>query len=157
MTFVTAWPAESSLRRGKDGHDCAQSAGRLPRAGPLTSTRAVRSGKPVLATCAGMILAACEVLEPAQRSLGLLDVCVRRNAWGRQVDSFEGCSDAGRPLVFIRAPRVERVGRRVEILDSFRGEPIMLRERAITAATFHPELTDSNDVHAQVFGNGCAG
>ena len=72
----------------------------------------VASGAPVLATCAGLILSAAEVEGPAQPSYGFLDVTVVRNAWGRQVDSFEAVADDGvTPLVFIRAPRIRRLGR----------------------------------------------
>lgn len=130
----------------------------------------VRSGAPVLATCAGLILVARGVAHPAQRSFGLLDVDVARNAYGRQLDSFEASADeawpaeahasgsAGEPsplpLVFIRAPRIERVGDRVEVLARHRGEPVLVREGNITAATFHPELTSDPRVHDAVFGRG---
>jgi 5'-phosphate synthase pdxT subunit len=131
----------------------------------------VRAGVPVLATCAGLILLARGVAHPAQRSFGLLDVDVARNAYGRQLDSFEASSDeawppagvlesAGSgersplPLVFIRAPRIQRVGDRVEVLARHRGEPVLVREGNITAATFHPELTSDPRVHDAVFGRG---
>jgi 5'-phosphate synthase pdxT subunit len=97
--------------------------------------------KPVLATCAGLILLAREVRNPEQDSFGLLDVGVSRNAWGRQVDSFEARSDSGRPLVFIRAPRLLEVGPEVEILDRLDGEPVAIRQRGIVALCFHPELS----------------
>lgn len=109
-----------------------------------------RAGAPVLATCAGLILLARSVHDPAQRSLGLLDVEVRRNARGRQVHSSEAWDDAHRlPLLFIRAPRITAVGARVETLATFEGEPILVREGAIVAATFHPELTTNLDVHTR--------
>jgi len=115
--------------------------------------RLVRDGAPVLATCAGLILLARTVVEPAQASLGLLDVTVARNAWGRQLDSFEGASDRLRiPLVFIRAPRIREVGAEVEVLDTFAGEPILVRQGAIVAATFHPELTGDATVARMAFG-----
>ena len=107
----------------------------------------VASGKPVLATCAGLILLAAHVRNPAQRSLGAIDVTVARNAWGRQVESFEATSDAGAPLVFIRAPRIIEVAPDVEILDRYLGEPILVHQRNVTAATFHPELGGSRSVH----------
>jgi len=137
-------------------------------------TELVRSGRPVLATCAGMILLARHVTHPAQRSFGLLDVDVVRNAYGRQLDSFEATSDeawpgaaavspSGRepkrhepsplPLVFIRAPRIERMDARVEVLARHRGEPVLVRQGNITAATFHPELTADARVHDAVFGH----
>jgi pyridoxal 5'-phosphate synthase pdxT subunit len=131
----------------------------------------VRARVPVLATCAGLILLARGVAHPAQRSFGLLDVDVARNAYGRQLHSFEASSDEAwppsasgalddassgepspLPLVFIRAPRIERVGARVEVLARHRGEPVLVREGNITAATFHPELTLDSRVHDAVFG-----
>ena len=118
---------------------------------PLTAL--VASGAPVLATCAGLILSARAVTGPTQRSLGWLDVAVARNAWGRQLDSFEARSDDGAlPLVFIRAPRITELGRGVDVLATFRGEPILVRSGAFTAATFHPELTPDLGVHRGVFG-----
>ncbi len=94
----------------------------------------VRSGKPVFATCAGLILCA---------RYGWLDVTVRRNAYGRQVDSFEALDDSGtRRLVFIRAPRIERVGASVEVLATLRGEPVLVRQGNVTGACYHPELCD---------------
>lgn len=119
--------------------------------GPLD--RFVRSGAPVLATCAGLILASRRVRGPAQPSFGWVDVDVARNAWGRQVDSFEATSDGGAlPLVFIRAPRVERVGEGVEIVERFGGEPVLVRQCNVWGATFHPELTADLSVHRTVFG-----
>jgi 5'-phosphate synthase pdxT subunit len=117
--------------------------------------RLVRAGAPVLATCAGLILAARGVTQPAQRSFGWLDVDVARNAWGRQLDSFEARADPPNehlPLVLIRAPRLTRVGPGVEVLATYEGEPVLVRAGAITGATFHPELTASLDVHRAVFG-----
>lgn len=106
---------------------------------------------PVLATCAGLILLARQVSGPAQRSFSLLDVAVERNGWGRQLDSFEAVSDDGRPLVFIRAPRIRATGEGVEILSRFREEPVLVRQGRITGATCHPELTGPA-VHREVFG-----
>jgi 5'-phosphate synthase pdxT subunit len=111
-------------------------------------------GKPVLATCAGLILAARGVASPVQRSLGMLDVDVVRNAYGRQLQSFEAIADDGRlPLVFIRAPRITRVGPSVEVLATLRGEPILVRQGNIVGATFHPELTSDSFVHQLAFGS----
>ncbi|MFN3200317.1 MAG: pyridoxal 5'-phosphate synthase glutaminase subunit PdxT [Bradymonadia bacterium] len=117
----------------------------------------VASGKPVLATCAGLILSAQSVRDPEQRSFGWLDVTVSRNAWGRQVHSFEASTDEtvagleGLPLVFIRAPRLQRVGDDVEVLARIDGEPIMVRQGNVVGASFHPELTDDVRVHSLVF------
>lgn len=125
--------------------------------------RFVRSGRPVLATCAGLILSAKQVTHPQQRSFGWLDVQVARNAWGRQVHSFSAHADpptagpfAGEdplPLLFIRAPRIERVGPDVEVLATVDGEPIMVRQGAVVGAAFHPELTPDRRVHRLVFGD----
>ncbi|MBK6847649.1 MAG: pyridoxal 5'-phosphate synthase glutaminase subunit PdxT [Proteobacteria bacterium] len=112
----------------------------------------VAAGGPVLATCAGLILAARQVQAPQQESFGWLDLTVQRNAHGRQVESFEGWSDRGRKLVFIRAPRIVAVGAAVEVLDTLRGEPILVRQGRVVGACFHPELSDSLGVHELVFG-----
>jgi pyridoxal 5'-phosphate synthase pdxT subunit len=107
---------------------------------------AIRSfEQPVLGTCAGLI-----VLD--RDHLGLVDVEVARNAYGRQVFSFEADLDlAGeeKPLrgVFIRAPRVQRAGEEVEVLGELGGEPVLLRQGRFLVATFHPELTDDTRVH----------
>jgi 5'-phosphate synthase pdxT subunit len=103
----------------------------------------VASGRPVLATCAGLILAA--------RS-GWLDVEVERNAYGRQLESFEDLSDGdGRPLLFIRAPRIAALGSGAEVLARWRGEPVLVRTGAVTGAAFHPELTGDRSVHRLAF------
>lgn len=113
----------------------------------------VRSGAPVLCTCAGLILAARQVTRAAQRSFGWLDVDVARNAWGRQVESFEARADGtDLPLVLIRAPRITRVGDGVEVLAMLDGEPVLVRQGSVVGATFHPELTARLDVHQAVFG-----
>lgn len=113
-----------------------------------------RSGKPIFATCAGLILGAREVSGPVQRSFGFIDVAVARNAFGAQVDSFEDRDDSGTlALMFIRAPRIVRAGPKVEVLARLRGEPILVREGNFTGATFHPELTHEKSVHARVFGS----
>jgi 5'-phosphate synthase pdxT subunit len=115
-----------------------------------------KNGRPVLATCAGLILLATTVTSPEQRSFGLIDVDVARNAYGRQRDSFEATADGADqlPLVFIRAPRILRVGATVEVLATLDGEPILVRQNNVTAATFHPELTGNTRVHRAVFGTG---
>lgn len=112
----------------------------------------VRSGIPVLGTCAGLIFLATGTTGPAQIHLGVLDVVVERNAFGRQVESFEtdlhvdGMND---PLhaVFIRAPVVDKVGADVEVLAAVDGKPVMVRQGAIVATSFHPELTGETRVH----------
>ena len=109
------------------------------------------AGVPILATCAGAILVAREVVSPAQSSFGWIDVDVVRNGWGRQIDSAVAESDLGRELVFIRAPRIVRVGDGVEVLDRYRGEPVLVRQANVVAATFHPELGHHDDLHRALF------
>jgi len=102
--------------------------------------------------CAGLILAARSVSSPVQRSFGFVDVAVVRNAYGRQLDSFEAVSDVdGLPLIFIRAPRITDVGAGVRVLATLRGEPVLAREGEVTVATFHPELTTDLRVHRAAF------
>jgi len=118
--------------------------------------RFAESGRPVLGTCAGAIVLAREVTNPAQRGLGVLDVAVERNAYGRQVDSFVGEVEAPSlggelPAVFIRAPKIRRLGAGVEVLATREGEPVLVRQRNVLAATFHPELTDDTKVHELAF------
>jgi pyridoxal 5'-phosphate synthase pdxT subunit len=111
-------------------------------------------GKPIFGTCAGLIILAREVENPKQFSLGLIDVTVERNAYGRQRESFEAHGTAkldgqAIPLemFFIRAPRIRRVGPGVEVLAEHGGEPVMARQDRVLVATFHPELTDTTTVH----------
>ncbi len=112
---------------------------------------------PVLATCAGLILLARRVHDPEQRSLGLLDVEVRRNARGRQVHSSVARDDADRlGLVLIRAPRIASLGSAVEVLATLGGEPVLVRQGAIVGATFHPELTPDLTIHALALPGGSA-
>jgi pyridoxal 5'-phosphate synthase pdxT subunit len=108
--------------------------------------------KPVFGTCAGAILLAREVLNPPQRSLGLLDASVERNAYGRQIDSSILTAEtalAGGPLemVFIRAPRIAATGPGVEALAKRDGDPVLVRQGRVMAATFHPELSHDRRVH----------
>jgi 5'-phosphate synthase pdxT subunit len=110
-------------------------------------------GGALLGTCAGAILLARRV-EPAQRSLALLDVAVARNAYGRQVDSFEtplepaAAADGPMRGVFIRAPRFTSVGEGVEVVARLNGEPVLVRQGRVLAATFHPEIAGDDRVHA---------
>ncbi|HEX7252513.1 MAG TPA: pyridoxal 5'-phosphate synthase glutaminase subunit PdxT [Thermoanaerobaculia bacterium] len=119
--------------------------------------RFAAAGNPILGTCAGAILLASDVTSPSQKGLGLLDIGVERNAYGRQLDSFIGQAEAPRlggdlPAVFIRAPRIRRVGPRVETLATLDGEPVLVRSGNVVAATFHPELTGDRRVHEMTFG-----
>ena len=114
----------------------------------------LRAGMPAFGTCAGMILMATDVLDglPDQRSFAVIDLTVRRNGYGRQVDSFEadlvvsGFDDPF-PTVFIRAPLVERAGEAVEVLSVHDGHPVLCRQGAVLAAAFHPEMTSDLRLH----------
>jgi pyridoxal 5'-phosphate synthase pdxT subunit len=112
------------------------------------------AGRPVFGTCAGMITVATDAVDgiPGQRYLGLIDIVVRRNAFGRQVRSFEAdLTLAGdrEPLhgVFIRAPWIERAGAGVEILASHSGHPVAARQNGVLVTAFHPELTGDRRLH----------
>jgi pyridoxal 5'-phosphate synthase pdxT subunit len=112
-------------------------------------------GMPAFGTCAGLILLSARILDGRedQRSFGVLDVDVRRNAFGRQVDSFEtdlavdGLAGGMVPAVFIRAPAIERVGAGVEVLASVGDRPVLCRQGPVIAAAFHPELSDDLRLH----------
>jgi 5'-phosphate synthase pdxT subunit len=110
-------------------------------------------GGAIFGTCAGAILLATQVNNPPQASLGLLDMTVLRNAYGRQLasDVFFGPSkltDAPMEMVFIRAPVIDRVGPGVEVLAEHDGKPVLARKANVMAATFHPELTQDTSVHS---------
>ena len=128
----------------------------------------ISSGMPTLGTCAGAILLATEVLDgrAGQTSLGVLDISVRRNAFGRQVDSFstqlelsvESLAPGSDPkaraphsesitAVFIRAPAIVSTGDTVDVLARFEDEPVFVRQGSVIATTFHPELSDDDTVH----------
>lgn len=121
--------------------------------GPVAERLA--DGLPALGTCAGMILLGAEVLDgrPDQRCFGAIDITVRRNAFGRQVDSFEAdlqIEGLGLPpfrAAFIRAPVVARTGPGVEVLASVDGAPVVCRQGAVTVTAFHPELTNDLRIH----------
>jgi 5'-phosphate synthase pdxT subunit len=108
--------------------------------------------KPVFGTCAGAILLAREVINPPQRSLGLLDAILERNAYGRQIDSAIVTAETALPggpleMVFIRAPKIVEAGPSVEVLASRDGSPVLVRQGHLLAATFHPELSADRRVH----------
>ena len=118
----------------------------------------IAQGKPVYGTCAGMIMLATEVLDEAsgQQSLKAMDISVRRNAFGSQLDSFEASVEfAGSPVevAFIRAPIVERVGENVQVLSKLStGAIVAVREGNLLATSFHPELTGDSAVHEYFLG-----
>jgi 5'-phosphate synthase pdxT subunit len=108
--------------------------------------------KPVFGTCAGCILLAKDVANPPQRSFGVLDIAVERNAYGRQNDSIIVNAETTLPggpmeMVFIRAPRIARFGPGIEVLARRDNDPVLIRSGRILAATFHPELSDDRRVH----------
>lgn len=106
--------------------------------------------KPTFGTCAGAILLAKEVENPKQLGLGALDIGIRRNAYGRQIDSSirEGIfGNAPVEMVFIRAPKIERIGPGVEVLATESKDPVVVRQGKAMAATFHPELSDDPRIH----------
>jgi 5'-phosphate synthase pdxT subunit len=115
--------------------------------------RFAKDNKPVFGTCAGAILMATEVLNPEQERLGLIDISIERNAYGRQVDSSvqQGdcpeISDHSVEMVFIRAPIIRRVGKGVKVLGRTGDLPVLVEQGNLLAATFHPELTTDETIH----------
>ena len=115
----------------------------------------INDGMPVYGSCAGMILLANEILDSkkGQKTFGGLNITVRRNAFGRQVDSFESdipFNDGSEELiraVFIRAPWVEKVGEGVEVLASVNNHPVAVRSKTLLATSFHPEITGDHRIH----------
>lgn len=106
--------------------------------------------RPVFGTCAGCILLARDIENPAQRGLGAIDIRVRRNAYGRQIDSFiaQSPSKLGDiEMVFIRAPKIVDVGPQVDVLAREKGDPVLVQQGSVMAATFHPELSEDTAVH----------
>lgn len=118
--------------------------------------QAIIDGLPVFGTCAGAILLARDIEDSDQLRLGTMDISIRRNAYGSQVDSFEtrlDVSDEPEGLqeeidgVFIRAPLITRCGKAVRLLASFDGKPVLVRQERMLAGSFHPELSNSTAVH----------
>ena len=106
--------------------------------------------KPTFGTCAGAIMLAKEVTNPDQPGLAALDIRIRRNAYGRQIDSSIRTGKLGESpleMVFIRAPKIERLGPEVEVVATEGNDPVVVREGKAMAATFHPELSDDPRVH----------
>ena len=116
----------------------------------------VAAGKPVLATCAGLIVASRDAADDRVEPLDVLDVTVERNAFGRQKDSFEAPLDVAGldepfPAVFIRAPAIDDVGPDVEVLATWDGRPVAVREGPVVGTAFHPELTGDARIHDLAF------
>ncbi|MDS0280569.1 pyridoxal 5'-phosphate synthase glutaminase subunit PdxT [Haloarcula onubensis] len=116
----------------------------------------VEAGKPVLATCAGLIVAATDAHDDRVETLNLIDATVERNAFGRQKDSFEAPLDVTGfdepfPAVFIRAPVIDYVGTGVEVLASWDDRPVAIRNGPVVGTSFHPELTDDPRIHDLAF------
>jgi len=114
------------------------------------------AGKPILATCAGLIVASRDAKDDRVTTLDILDVSVDRNAFGRQKDSFEAALDVDGladpfPAVFIRAPSIDEVGAGVEVLASVDGRPVAVRGGNVVGTSFHPELTDDSRIHGLAF------
>lgn len=121
---------------------------------------AIKSGLPVYGSCAGMILLANKILDGAdgQRTIGGIDMTVRRNAFGRQIESFEGeLTFAGGSVhaVFIRAPWVEEISPAVQVLAEINSHPVAVRQGKLLATSFHPELTSDGSVHRYFFDEIC--
>ncbi|MFC7249365.1 pyridoxal 5'-phosphate synthase glutaminase subunit PdxT [Halomicroarcula sp. GCM10025324] len=129
----------------------------VQREGIASEIRAhVAAGKPVLATCAGLIVAASDAQDDRVETLGLVDATVQRNAFGRQKDSFEAPLDVTGlddpfPGVFIRAPVIDSVGDDVEVLASWDGRPVAIRDGPVVGTSFHPELTPDSRIHDLAF------
>ncbi len=124
----------------------------LERSGFYEALNEFVHSKPVFGTCAGCILLASGVTNPHQRSLGVLDIDVERNAYGRQNDSSILTTETSLPggpleMVFIRAPRITRIASGIQVLARRDDSPVLVRQGRILASTFHPELSDDPRVH----------
>jgi len=126
----------------------------LAERGFLEKLRDFVRTKPTFGTCAGAILLAHQVENPPQQSLDALDICIRRNAYGRQIYSSirevrSKLGDKPLEMVFIRAPKIMRTGKGVEVLATSGGDPVLVRQGKTMAATFHPELSEDTRVHQE--------
>ena len=154
---LVLWPKQLAaldalVLPGGESTTIAKGLARLGLYEPLRER--IRSGMPVLGTCAGAILLAERVENRPVETLGVLDVTAVRNAYGTQVDSFSAPVDEGAAAgleglrcVFIRAPQLTEAGPGVEVLARVDGVPVLLRQRNVLAATFHPEITEDPRVH----------
>lgn len=124
--------------------------------------------KPVFGTCAGLILMSDKILSDKMQPFHLLDITIERNAFGRQVESFETEVDYHEngsekskpqklPAVFIRAPRIKQIGKDVQILATFQGEPVLVQQGPHLGATFHPELTGNPTIHSHFLATAARG
>ncbi len=156
--IAVKYPSELQLCRGLiiPGGESTTIGKLMLACGFLEEVRSLpHEGIPLYGTCAGLIMLAMRITEGDQPLLGLMDITARRNAFGRQVDSFEtdlaltGIDDASRPFraVFIRAPWIDEVGREVAVLGEYGGKAVMAREDGMLVSAFHPELTGDDRVH----------
>ncbi|HTF34933.1 MAG TPA: pyridoxal 5'-phosphate synthase glutaminase subunit PdxT [Myxococcota bacterium] len=146
---------EALVLPGGESTTISKGMARLGLYAPLRER--IRAGMPVLGTCAGAILLARQVENRPVETLEVLDIIAVRNAYGTQVDSFAAEVDAGAALgleglccVFIRAPRLRRPGEEVQVLARVDGEPVLVQQGHVLAATFHPELTQDPRVHRRL-------
>jgi len=154
---LVLWPKQLAaldalVLPGGESTTIAKGLARLALYEPLRER--IHGGMPVLGTCAGAILLAARVENRPVETLGVLDATAVRNAYGTQVDSFAALVDAGAApelaglrCVFIRAPQLKDLGAGVEVLARVDGQPVLVRQGNVFAATFHPELTDDARVH----------
>jgi 5'-phosphate synthase pdxT subunit len=139
------------------GGESTTISGLLHREGIAGEIRShVAANKPVLATCAGLIVCSRDAKDDRVDTLSAIDVSVDRNAFGRQRDSFEAPLDVEGledpfPAVFIRAPAIDEVGESVEVLASWDGRPVCVRDGPVVGSAFHPELTDDPRIHELAF------
>ncbi len=127
----------------------------LKLAEPLGFLDAIKNfSKPIFGTCAGAILLSKKVTNPDQISLGLIDITIQRNAYGRQIDSIDSLGEQHEPLgtgslpmTFIRAPRITTIGNKVKVLATHNNEPVLVAQNNVLVATFHPELTNDLNVY----------
>ncbi len=159
---LVLWPKQLAaldalVLPGGESTTIAKGLARLELYQPLRER--IRSGMPVLGTCAGAILLAARVENRPVETLGVLDATAVRNAYGTQVDSFAAPVDAdaapevaGMRCVFIRAPQLKDLGAGVEVLARVDGEPVLVRQGNVLAATFHPEITEDARVHGLLLG-----
>jgi 5'-phosphate synthase pdxT subunit len=159
---LVLWPKQLAaldalVLPGGESTTIAKGLARLELYEPLRER--IRSGMPVLGTCAGAILLAARVENRPVETLGVLDATAVRNAYGTQVDSFAAPVDAGAApevaglrCVFIRAPQLKDLGAGVEVLARVDGEPVLVRQGNVLAATFHPEITEDARVHGLLLG-----